>query len=340
MGPINPTILKKESNPPTDLDSLPLHLLNMRKPKGLPIKKFIKRIKRLDPNRHNISQKPIQSLLYAFESGSLHGLLQLSPDIFGIQTVRHDLLHRAVLFERNRLRQGTHATKELGQLRGSSRKFAPQKGRGKARVGSIRAPHLRGGYKVFGPKPMDHSTNLQRKVYALAIRNALSSKILANQVIIVDSLSLPDIPNILETETDSNEEIQSGNKRALVKELLSRLTTLPNRLVFDPRHPSKSKSIYFIYGNEEPETNLISAVNSINTHHVQRLLKQNQTRLRTKTLPQKLSRKLRKKYRMTAVSARMLEVYQILRHEVVVMDKAAAELLEYLYEPGLKRWYA
>lgn len=92
------------------------------------------------------------------------------------------------------MRQGTHSTKSRSDVRGTGKKLAPQKGRGKARQGDMKAPHITGGGIAFGPKPRDHSTELPRKVQELGLRVALSAKYAQDQLIVVESLQ-----DVLET---------------------------------------------------------------------------------------------------------------------------------------------
>ncbi|CAO3608548.1 unnamed protein product [Cunninghamella echinulata] len=90
------------------------------------------------------------------------------------------------------MRQGTSSTKGRADVRGSSKKAAPQKGRGKARVGNMKAPHFRGGGIAFGPKPRDHGTDLPRKVQEFGLRVALSTKYAQDQLTVVDSFQAID----------------------------------------------------------------------------------------------------------------------------------------------------
>lgn len=83
----------------------------------------------------------------SFESGSPMGLLELDRSVFGAP-IRKDLIAHALRYERSWREQGTESSKNLGQVRGSTRKPFPQKGRGKARVGTLRAPHFRGGMLI------------------------------------------------------------------------------------------------------------------------------------------------------------------------------------------------
>ncbi|RKP39548.1 mitochondrial ribosomal protein L4, partial [Dimargaris cristalligena] len=110
------------------------------------------------------------------------------PAVIYNAPLRTDLLHRTVTYERDAARQGTHSTKGISDVRGTTRKAFPQKGRGAARVGTLRAPQFRGGGIAHGPKPRSHRTELPRQVWLHGLRNALSIKYRQNQLIIVDSL--------------------------------------------------------------------------------------------------------------------------------------------------------
>eukprot|EP00842_Homolaphlyctis_polyrhiza_P006107 jgi/Hompol1/6498/HPOL_002275-RA len=131
----------------------------------------------------------VQAWLHSFETGAFVGMLELDRNIFGVP-VRSDILAKVAKYERDWMEQGTESTKALGQVRGSTRKPFPQKGRGMARVGTIRSPHFRGGYQSHGPRPHNKATDIQRKVYDLGIRTALSTKFAQDQIVIVDRLGV------------------------------------------------------------------------------------------------------------------------------------------------------
>jgi len=101
--------------------------------------------------------------------------------------LRRDLLHRAVVYEGDKTRQGTASTKYRDEVFGSSRKVLPQKGTGHARAGDKKSPIRRGGGVAFGPHPRDFSTGLPRKIYDLAWRTALSYRYRRGELIIVDN---------------------------------------------------------------------------------------------------------------------------------------------------------
>lgn len=119
--------------------------------------------------------------------GKVIGNLNLSDEIFGVEP-NHVLMHQAVLSYLANQRQGTHSTKTRGEVRGGGRKPWRQKGTGRARQGSIRAPQWVGGGVVFGPKPRDYSFYLSKKERRGALRSALSAKLVDGELLIVDEL--------------------------------------------------------------------------------------------------------------------------------------------------------
>jgi large subunit ribosomal protein L4 len=122
-------------------------------------------------------------------SGSQVGDIELSDSVFGIEPNVH-VLHSAVLLQQAAERAGTHKTKGRSEVRGGGRKPWKQKGTGRARQGSIRAPQWVGGGTVFGPTPRSYSFKLPKKVRRLAIKSALSSKVVDNEIIVLDQLAL------------------------------------------------------------------------------------------------------------------------------------------------------
>ncbi|KAF4546247.1 Ribosomal protein L4/L1e [Lasiodiplodia theobromae] len=100
--------------------------------------------------------------------------------------LRRDLLHRAVVYEGDKTRQGTASTKWRSEVHGSGRKIRPQKGTGRARLGDKKSPMLRGGGVAFGPHPRDFATGLPRKIYDLAYRTALSYRYRRGELVVVE----------------------------------------------------------------------------------------------------------------------------------------------------------
>ena len=112
---------------------------------------------------------------------------ELADSVFGIEP-NVPVMHQVVRMQRASWRAGTHNTKTRGQVRGGGKKPWRQKGTGRARQGTIRAPHWRGGGVVFGPHPRDYSFKVNKKEIKLAIRSALSAKLADEQLIVVDKL--------------------------------------------------------------------------------------------------------------------------------------------------------
>ncbi|MBY0408005.1 MAG: 50S ribosomal protein L4 [Rickettsiales bacterium] len=115
------------------------------------------------------------------------GELELDDSIFGL-TVRTDLLHRMVEWQRAKARAGTHKTKTISEISGTGKKPFKQKGSGNARQGSLRSPQFRGGATIFGPVVRSHEVGMQKKVRKLALKHALSSKQADGSLFVVDSL--------------------------------------------------------------------------------------------------------------------------------------------------------
>lgn len=122
-------------------------------------------------------------------SGAQVGEIELADSVFGIEPNK-SVLHEAVVMQLASMRQGTHKVKGRSEVRGGGRKPWKQKGTGRARQGSIRAPQWKGGGVVFGPTPRSYAYKLPKKVRRLAIKSALSSKVLENQIIVLDELTM------------------------------------------------------------------------------------------------------------------------------------------------------
>lgn len=230
----------------------------------------------------NFRIKTIQAFIFQQKTGAALGILELNKSIFANSPIRQDLIKRAITYELSWKEQGTESTKNLGQVRGSTRKPFPQKGRGKARVGTIRAPNFRGGYNVHGDRPHIKTIDIQRKVYNAAVRAALSTKFLQSQVHIVDSLSFKD-----DKKTELKAFLQAQNL--------------------------SGKRCYLIYGNTEPEQGLILASDLF------RSLKPTESNP-TGEKPLLVS------------SAKNISVIPLLEFEIIIMDKAAVEVIERMYQ--------
>lgn len=117
--------------------------------------------------------------------------ISLSDAVFGIEPNKA-VMHAVIKNYLANQRQGTQSTLTRTEVRGGGRKPWRQKGTGHARQGSIRAPQWRHGGIALGPKPRDYSYTLNKKVKRLAIKSAFSSKVLENNLIVVDKIDMPD----------------------------------------------------------------------------------------------------------------------------------------------------
>ncbi len=122
-------------------------------------------------------------------NGSQVGDIELKDDIFGIEVNNH-VMYEAVKNYLANQRQGTQSAKTRAEVRGGGRKPWRQKGTGRARQGSIRSPQWKGGGVIFAPKPRNYSYSIPKKVKRLALKSALTSKVVDNEIIVLDSLTL------------------------------------------------------------------------------------------------------------------------------------------------------
>src|SRR5690606_15053359 len=120
-------------------------------------------------------------------TGEAQGTVELPSEIFDVQA-NIPLMHQVVVAQMAAARQGTHDTKTRGEVRGGGRKPYRQKGTGRARQGSIRAPQFVGGGTVHGPTPRDYTQRTPKKMKAAALRGALSDRARAGQVHIITEL--------------------------------------------------------------------------------------------------------------------------------------------------------
>ena len=175
--------------------------------------------------------------------GEQVGEIELNEQIFGIEVNQH-VVYEVVKNQLANKRQGTQSAKTRAEVRGGGRKPFRQKGTGRARAGSIRAPHWTGGGVTFAPKPRDYSYKVPKKVRRLAMKSALTSKVENNEIIVIDELNFDapktkDMVNLLNklnadrkaliVTTEKNENVvRSANNIATVQ------TTVVNNLnVYD-----------------------------------------------------------------------------------------------------------
>jgi large subunit ribosomal protein L4 len=127
-------------------------------------------------------------------AGKKDGTVELPADLFDVEP-NIALMHQVVIAQLAAKRQGTHATKTRAQVSGGGRKPYRQKGTGRARQGSTRAPQFTGGGVVHGPKPRDYSQRTPKKMKAAALRGALSDRARNGRVHVVDAFDVAEKPN-------------------------------------------------------------------------------------------------------------------------------------------------
>jgi large subunit ribosomal protein L4 len=119
------------------------------------------------------------------------GDIELAEDVFGVP-VRRDILARVVNWQLAKRRAGTHKTKGISDISGTTKKPYKQKGTGRARQGSLRSPQFRGGAVIFGPVVRSHEFGLQKKVRRLGLKTALSAKQAEGKLIVIDAARVDD----------------------------------------------------------------------------------------------------------------------------------------------------
>lgn len=117
------------------------------------------------------------------------GEIELADEVFGV-AVRTDLLHRMVSYQLSKRRAGTHKTKTISEISGTTKKPFNQKGGGRARQGSLRSPQFRGGATIFGPVVRSHAFDMPKKVRSLALKVALSAKAAEGKLVVLDQAKL------------------------------------------------------------------------------------------------------------------------------------------------------
>ncbi len=172
------------------------------------------------------------------------GQMELSDAVFGVEVNDH-VLHLAVTKQLAAQRLGTHDTKNRSEVRGGGRKPWKQKGTGRARAGSRRSPIWVGGGIAFGPTPRKYSFDLPRKVRRLALRSALTAKLRAGEIVVLDRFEFAEPKTKLMVETLSNLKI-NGNALVVMPEINETIAksgrNIPGVLVIE----AKSVNVYDI----------------------------------------------------------------------------------------------
>ncbi|MEO0249363.1 MAG: 50S ribosomal protein L4 [candidate division WOR-3 bacterium] len=189
-------------------------------------------------------------VLLTNQQGEQIGEIELKDPVFGIRP-NSVVLHRKLVAELANARQGTHDTLTRGEVRGGGRKPWRQKHTGRARQGSIRAPHWRHGGIVHGPKPRSYRQHLNKKEKQLAIRAALSAKLAAGDLIAVQTLTLPEAKTKRAVEFLKNLGVHLKRVLFILPEydetLLKAFRNLPNVIV----RTAPSFSVHDLLGAEK-----------------------------------------------------------------------------------------
>ncbi|KAB1145950.1 50S ribosomal protein L4 [Streptomyces luteolifulvus] len=134
-------------------------------------------------------------------AGDKAGSVELPAEIFDVEKISVPLLHQVVVAQLAAARQGTHKTKRRGEVRGGGKKPYRQKGTGRARQGSTRAPQFAGGGVVHGPVPRDYSQRTPKKMKAAALRHALTDRARNNRIHVVSGVVEGESPSTKAAKT-------------------------------------------------------------------------------------------------------------------------------------------
>ncbi len=134
----------------------------------------------------------IECEILNFHTGSVVGKIELSEEIFGREPSLA-CIKRVVDWQRAKARAGTHKTKTVSEVSGSGKKPRPQKGSGRARQGTTRAVHMRGGATVHGPLVRSHETSLPKKIRQLGLKSAISMKLRDGALVVIDNIAMDSI---------------------------------------------------------------------------------------------------------------------------------------------------
>jgi len=191
----------------------------------------------------------MESLSVLNIKGEKVSTIKLNENIWGIEP-NDAVLYDAIRLALNSLRQGTADTKTRSEVSGGGRKPYRQKGTGRARQGSIRAPHYPGGGVVFGPHPRSYTTKMNKKERRLALKSALSYKVIESELVVLDKF---------EAETNKTKDMVSIlNNLKLTKKTLIVVDELEENLILATRN---LKNIVLLAFNE---INVLDVVGSDN----------------------------------------------------------------------------
>jgi large subunit ribosomal protein L4 len=181
--------------------------------------------------------------------GKAQQQLELSADVFA-GPVRVPLIHQAVVKELAARRAGTHDTKGRSEVSGGGRKPWKQKGTGRARQGSIRAPQWKGGGKVFGPTPRKYDKKMPTEMRRAALREALAAKIASGEVSVVDQLGLTEAKTKSLTSRLKGLGLPAGPTLLVVSERTTNLDRAARNLPWLSVETPTHASVYQVLRND------------------------------------------------------------------------------------------
>ena len=195
----------------------------------------------------------MESLAVLNIKGEKVSTIKLNEAIWGIEP-NDAVLYDAIRLAQNSLRQGTADTKTRSEVSGGGRKPYRQKGTGRARQGSIRAPHYPGGGVVFGPHPRSYTTKMNKKERRLALKSALSYKVIESELVVLDKF---------DAETNKTKDMVSIlNNLKLAKKTLIVVDELTENLILATRN---LKNIVLLAFNEINVLDVVAADNMVIT---------------------------------------------------------------------------
>jgi large subunit ribosomal protein L4 len=151
--------------------------------------------------------------VYKMDGTTTGEKVKLNPEVFGVEPNDH-VLYLAVKAYLANQRQGTHSTKNRAVVAGGGRKPFRQKGTGRARQGTIRAPHMVGGGRAFGPTPRDYRQDLPKKAKTLARKSALTYKAKAEKIVVIEDFQF-DAPKTRKV-ADMLDNLQVNDRKVLI----------------------------------------------------------------------------------------------------------------------------
>ena len=188
--------------------------------------------------------------------------LTLNAEVWGI--VPNDaVLYDAITLARNSMRQGTHDTKTRAEVSGGGKKPWRQKGTGRARQGSTRAPHWRHGGIVFGPHPRSYDKKMNRKERRLALKSALSYKFIDKELIVVDNFNLE--------SNKTKDAIKALENLKVTKNILIVVDELTENVILATRN---LENVILLQADEINTLDIISADNMIVTEKAVKLIEE------------------------------------------------------------------